>query len=67
MPVNANPNPGNFANRSKEEVREIASKGGQASHSGGFASMDHDKQVRHAILLPSQFLFPTRTDQTVFS
>jgi hypothetical protein len=30
----------------KEEVREIASKGGQASHSGGFASMDPDKQVQ---------------------
>jgi hypothetical protein len=29
----------------KEEVQEIASKGGQASHSGGFASMDPDKQV----------------------
>ncbi|KAI0439558.1 conidiation-specific protein 10 [Xylaria telfairii] len=37
-------NPGNFANRPKEEVQEIASKGGQASHSGGFASMDPDKQ-----------------------
>ena len=31
----------------KEEVRNIASKGGQASHSGGFASMDPDKQVSH--------------------
>jgi general stress protein YciG len=40
-----NPNPGNFANRPKEEVQEIASKGGQSSHSGGFASMDPDKQV----------------------
>ncbi|ROT43142.1 hypothetical protein SODALDRAFT_327312 [Sodiomyces alkalinus F11] len=37
-------NPGNFANRPREEVQEIASKGGQASHSGGFASMDPDKQ-----------------------
>ncbi|KAI8379544.1 uncharacterized protein BYT42DRAFT_613840 [Radiomyces spectabilis] len=37
-------NPGNFANRSKEEVRNIASKGGQASHSGGFANMDAEKQ-----------------------
>lgn len=41
-----NTNPGNFANRPKEEVQEIARKGGQASHSGGFASMDPDKQVR---------------------
>jgi hypothetical protein len=32
--------------RPKEEVQAIASKGGQASHSGGFASMDPDKQVR---------------------
>ncbi|EEY19414.1 conidiation-specific protein [Verticillium alfalfae VaMs.102] len=46
-----NGNPGNFANRPKEEVQEIASKGGQASHQGsqtshkgGFASMDADKQ-----------------------
>ncbi|EON60860.1 conidiation-specific protein 10 [Coniosporium apollinis CBS 100218] len=38
-----NTNPGNFANRPKEEVQEIASKGGQASK-GGFASMDPDKQ-----------------------
>jgi general stress protein YciG len=41
-----NGNPGNFANRPKEEVQNIASKGGQASHNGGFASMDADKQVR---------------------
>jgi general stress protein YciG len=38
-------NPGNFANRPKEEVAEIGRKGGQSSHSGGFASMDPDKQV----------------------
>jgi hypothetical protein len=31
--------------RAEEEVKNIASKGGQASHSGGFASMDPDKQV----------------------
>lgn len=31
--------------RPKEEVQEIASKGGKSSHSGGFASMDADKQV----------------------
>lgn len=40
-----NNNPANFANRPKEEVQEIASKGGHASHSGGFASMDPEKQV----------------------
>ena len=40
-----NTNPGNFANRPKEEVQSIAQKGGQSSHTGGFASMDPDKQV----------------------
>jgi general stress protein YciG len=40
-----NTNPGNFANRPKEEVQAIAQKGGQSSHEGGFASMDPDKQV----------------------
>ncbi|CRG87598.1 hypothetical protein PISL3812_04617 [Talaromyces islandicus] len=39
-----NPNPGNFANRPEDEVKDIASKGGQSSHSGGFASMDPGKQ-----------------------
>jgi general stress protein YciG len=43
--MSGNNNPGNFANRPKEEVQEIASKGGQASHNSGFASMDPDKQV----------------------
>lgn len=38
-------NPGNFANRPHEEVENIAQKGGQASHQGGFASMDTQKQV----------------------
>lgn len=42
----------------KEEVREIASKGGQASHSGGFASMDPDKQV-------SSMLHNSRLGQTI--
>ncbi|KAJ9496697.1 hypothetical protein LTR99_010497 [Exophiala xenobiotica] len=46
--MSANTNPGNFANRPKEEVSEIASKGGQASHNSGFASMDPDKQYRNA-------------------
>lgn len=40
-----NSNPGNFANCPKDEVSANASKGGQASHTGGFASMDADKQV----------------------
>jgi len=43
MSSTGNTNPGNFANRPKEEVREIAAKGGHASHSGGFASMDPEK------------------------
>jgi general stress protein YciG len=30
-----NINPGNFANRPKEEIREIAAKGGHASGGGG--------------------------------
>lgn len=42
----SNSNPGNFANRPHDEVSNIAKKGGQSSHSGGFASMDPDKQVR---------------------
>jgi len=33
-----NTNPGNFANRPKEEVQAIASKGGKASHGGGGSS-----------------------------
>ncbi|RYP77936.1 hypothetical protein DL770_006976 [Monosporascus sp. CRB-9-2] len=44
MADHGNNNPGNFANRPKEEVRAIASKGGKASHSDGFASTDPDKQ-----------------------
>ncbi|KAJ5981968.1 hypothetical protein N7451_012068 [Penicillium sp. IBT 35674x] len=39
-----NTNPGNFANRPHEEVENIAQKGGQSSHQGGFASMDPQKQ-----------------------
>ncbi|KAL8701604.1 MAG: hypothetical protein Q9224_000424, partial [Gallowayella concinna] len=39
-----NSNPGNFANRPKEEVQAAAQKGGQTSTTGGFASMDPDKQ-----------------------
>ncbi|KAL8851661.1 MAG: hypothetical protein Q9221_003392 [Calogaya cf. arnoldii] len=38
-----NTNPGNFANRPKEEVKAAAQKGG-ANSAGGFASMDSDKQ-----------------------
>ncbi len=41
-----NSNPGNFANRPKEDVQAAASKGGQSS-AGGFASMDPDKQVKN--------------------
>ncbi|GAD97174.1 conidiation-specific protein (Con-10), putative [Paecilomyces variotii No. 5] len=40
----AQSNPGNFANRSHEEVENIARKGGQHSHQGGFHHMDPDKQ-----------------------
>ncbi|CDH53081.1 predicted protein [Lichtheimia corymbifera JMRC:FSU:9682] len=41
---NRSNNPGNFANRSHEEVESIAAKGGHASHSGGFHNMDPQKQ-----------------------
>jgi Stress-induced bacterial acidophilic repeat motif len=47
MPTN-NPNPGNFANRPKEEVKAIASKGGKSgTDHKGFASekYDDDKHV----------------------
>ena len=43
--MSSNWNPGNFANRPQEEVENLASKGGQHSHQGGFASMDPSKQV----------------------
>ncbi|KAL8689659.1 MAG: hypothetical protein Q9218_004721 [Villophora microphyllina] len=43
-----NNNPGNFANRPKEEVQAAAQKGGQSS-AGGFASMDPDKQLQKEI------------------
>ncbi|OKL64005.1 hypothetical protein UA08_00350 [Talaromyces atroroseus] len=42
------PNPGNFVNRPKDELREIGKKGGQkggrATGSGGFHDMDPVKQ-----------------------
>jgi len=44
MSSTTNTNPGNVANRPKEEVQEIASNGGQSS-AGGFASMDPNKQL----------------------
>ena len=47
-------NPGNFANRDKEEVSEIGRKGGQSSHSGGFASMDPQKQVYVSSIISHQ-------------
>jgi hypothetical protein len=51
--LNSKPNPGNFANRPREEVKEIARKGGQkggkiggrARGVGGFHDMDPAKQV----------------------
>ncbi|KAL9593361.1 MAG: hypothetical protein Q9179_005925 [Wetmoreana sp. 5 TL-2023] len=39
-----NTNPGNFANRPKEEVQAAAQKGGQTTGVGGFHDMDPDKQ-----------------------
>jgi Stress-induced bacterial acidophilic repeat motif len=44
MPTN-NPNPGNFANRPKEEVKAIASKGGKSgTENKGFASQNYDNE-----------------------
>ncbi|KAI9821649.1 MAG: conidiation-specific expression protein [Pycnora praestabilis] len=37
--MSGNSNPGNFANRPKEEVEAAAKKGGETSTTGGFASM----------------------------
>jgi hypothetical protein len=53
----SNDNPGNFAHRPKEEVQAAAKKGGEDSHSGGFASMDADKQVCWPISLCLPFPF----------
>ncbi len=53
MPTN-NSNPGNFANRPKEEVKAIASKGGKAgSEHKGFASQKYDdqKHVSHILCI----------------
>ena len=38
MSSTSNTNPGNFANRPKEEVQAIASKGGKTSHGSSNAS-----------------------------
>jgi general stress protein YciG len=55
--MSSNQNPGNFANRPHEEVENIARKGGQSSHQGGFASMDPKKQARlHNTLYTSSIL-----------
>lgn len=62
MPTD-NPNPGNFANRPKEEVREIASKGGRSgTENKGFASENYpeEKQVSTELPVPSS-QFPIST------
>jgi len=44
--MTGNPNPGNFANRPREEIQDIASKGGKTgTENAGFASMPKDKVV----------------------
>ncbi|KAJ5958790.1 uncharacterized protein N7479_005940 [Penicillium vulpinum] len=49
-PNRPHPNPGNFANRPREELSEIGhkggKKGGKATGVGGFHDMDPEKQVR---------------------
>ena len=43
-----NGNPGNFANRPTEDVKDIASKGGQTgTENSGFASMPKEQVVCH--------------------
>ena len=49
-----NNNPGNFANRPEKEVKEAAKKGGESSHTGGFASMPKEKVV----CIPFRFFAP---------
>jgi len=44
----ASGNPGNFANRPKEEVQEIASKGGKAAHASGHAHEFTSEEARAA-------------------
>lgn len=41
----SNCNPSRFANCPRESVLNVAKKGGEHSHSGGFASMDLDEQL----------------------
>lgn len=44
--MSGNDNPGNFANRSEDDVKNVASKGGQTgTENSGFASMAKDKVV----------------------
>ena len=51
--MSGNDNPGNFANRSAEDVKNVASKGGQTgTENSGFASMPKEKVVR-VVVFPS--------------
>lgn len=43
MSTTTNTNPGNFANRPTEEVKEIAAMGGKASHGGHEEVRSHHK------------------------
>ena len=50
-----NSNPGNFANRPKEEVQNIASQGGQTgTENSGFASMPKEQVVSCSLCLLTQ-------------
>jgi hypothetical protein len=49
----ADSNPANFANLPKDELRQIAAKGGHASHGGGsHGASDKENEVHH---VPSAF------------
>jgi general stress protein YciG len=65
--MSGNDNPGNFANRPKEEVKAAAQKGGQNSHSGGFASMDADKRKYAFFLLLKMTIVDMITEHEIAS
>lgn len=55
MSGTGNNNPGNFANRPTEEVREIAAKGGRASHATGSSENDESNNQGSVSNNPGNF------------